>query len=224
MLMEHLPSAPFFIKDGGLRYVAANQAMADLCGAASGADMVGRCARDYFPDDIWPAFESLDRDVLQTARPVRDQLVRSANKDGSVAWILFTRWPIVTDAQAIGVAAIARNLSAPDKVGDTLGRLAPAIDFVQQNFTSPIEVGELARLVQLSVSQLDRDFVSLLGLSPLKYQKKLRIERAQQLLRDSELSVAEIAQACGYSDQSAFTRSFTSSLGRSPRAYRQSPG
>lgn len=146
-------------------------------------------------------------------------------KDGTAVWILFGRWPVTgADGQIAGVCAIARNLSAPDRRSSALSRLAPIIEHIQDNFAAPLDVAELARRAGVSISQLDRDFVSLLGLSPVKYQKKIRFERAQEMLLTTDLSVAEIAHACGYADQSIFTRNFHAAIGMSPRAYRQHHG
>lgn len=224
-LMNQLPSIPFFVKDKSLRFIRVNTAMLKLAGAQSPQEMLGRTSHDFFREESWRRYEAEDRRVLETGQAITDQLLRSVRRDGAATWILFGRWPVTgADGEIIGVCAIARNLTAPDRRSTSLGRVAPIIEHIQSNYAAPIDVADLARRAGISVSQLDRDFVSLLGLSPVKYQKKIRFERAQEMLLSTDLSIAEVAHACGYADQSIFTRNFHTAVGMSPRAYRQRHG
>ena len=76
-----------------------------------------------------------------------------------------------------------------------------------------------ARRAGVSVSQLERDFMALFGVPPRRYLAKVRLDAAlEMLLTDAPL--ADIAQACGYADQSAFGRRFQAALGMSPSRYR----
>jgi PAS domain S-box-containing protein len=219
--MNQLPSIPFCVKDRELRFIRVNTAMLKLAGAQSAQEMLGRTSRDFFREESWRRYEAEDRRVLETGQPITDQLLRSLRRDGTATWIMFGRWPVTgANGEIVGVCAIARNLSAPDRRSTSLGRVAPIIEHIQNNFAAPIDVAEFAKRAGISVSQLDRDFVSLFGLSPIKYQKKIRFERAQEMLLSTDLSVAEIAHACGYADQSIFTRNFRNAVGLSPRAYR----
>jgi AraC-like DNA-binding protein len=221
-LLDHLPRAPFFIKDSALRYVSANQSMLDLCGVLTHADFIGRTARDYFPEGMTSRYERMDRQVMRTRRPIRDQLDLSVRIRGAPVWLLFGRWPVIAARDnVIGVAAIARVLDAPDRRHPIYERLAVAIDYVHSNFRSALDVADLARRAGVSVSQLERDFINLFGLPPRRYLTKVRIETALDLLERSEDAIVGIAHACGYSDQSAFTRRFQASVGMSPSAYRR---
>lgn len=220
-LLDHLPSAPFFLKDSQLRYVRANRAMAELCGADGPGALLGRTARDFFPAEQWRHFEALDRKVLETGQPLRDQFVRAMSSRGPKFWLLFARWPIFEGEKVVGVAAIARNLTAPDRSSESLTRIAPALERLRRNWSAPVDVVTLAETAGVSVSQLDRDFSGLLGMSPTQYQKRIRHERACELLRTTSDSIAAVAQSCGYSDQGAFTRAFRNHLGLTPSAYRR---
>ena len=66
---------------------------------------------------------------------------------------------------------------------------------------------------------LERDFRRIFGMNLRDFLLRLRMERAVELL-DEGTGIAEIAYACGYSDHSAFTRSFRRMFGLSPSAYR----
>lgn len=220
-LLDDIPNAPFFVADSTLRFVRANTAMADLCGAASSAAMAGRKARDYFPHD-WRSWCEADRQALHGGQPVRDRVHRARRNDGEVVWTVFHRWPLPDAHGAVcGVVAIGQDLVTPERRKLLLDRLSPVVEYIQDNFAASIDVTALAARAGVSISQLDRDFINVLGLSPTKYQQKLRLEHAQDLLLDTTLSIAQIAGACGYSDQSSFTRAFGAAIGSTPRDYRR---
>lgn len=220
-LLDHLPRSPFFVKDLSLRYVGANAAMLELCGVRDRAQLIGRSARDFFPATVCARYETLDRQILKTRRAVTNQLDLSARKHGPPVWLLFTRWPVMSeDGDVAGIAAIARNLDAPDRRHPNYERLAKVVDLMQVQLHTPLEIANIARQARVSTSQLKRDFVNLFGVSPQRYLTKIRLEAALTMLR-TDASIAEIAQACGYTDQSAFTRRFKSVLGASPGEYRR---
>ncbi|MDP4803885.1 MAG: helix-turn-helix transcriptional regulator [Candidatus Nanopelagicales bacterium] len=81
-------------------------------------------------------------------------------------------------------------------------------------------VGELAAVAQLSTSQLERLCRRTLGMAPRGVLQRLRIENAVRLLATTTLTAGEIAAACGFYDQSSFTRQFRSVLGLTPGAFR----
>lgn len=221
-MLNQLPRAPFFVKDAALRYVCVNQAMLDLCGAATKSDMLGKTAREFFPENAWRRYEALDRQVMRTGRPVTDQLDLTVRMRGYPIWILFGRFPVTGDSgEVCGVAAIARNLGSSDRGHPDAARLAPVIEHMKTNLAAPLDVADLARRAAISVSQLERDFINLFGVSPRGFLTKVRFEAAFALLQNGD-AIADIAHACGYTDQSAFTRRFRATVGMSPTQYRRS--
>jgi AraC-like DNA-binding protein len=85
-----------------------------------------------------------------------------------------------------------------------------------------LRLADIAQECGLSASQFGRAFRRTVGESPHRWLNRQRIERAKALLRDSESSLADIALACGFCDQSHFTRSFTAWTGISPGQWRRS--
>lgn len=220
-LFDQLPQSPFFIKDQALRYVSANAAMLDLCGVKTKADIEGRTAADFFAEVARRRYETLDRQVMRTQRPALDQLDLCVRLRGGPVWLLFGRWPIANAARdSVGVVVIARRLETPDRRHPTYERLAHAVEHIKANFRAPLDIADLARRAGVSVSQLERDFIGLFGLPPRRYLTKVRLEAAVELL-ETDWPIVEIAHACGYSDQSAFTRRFTAAVGLSPSEYRR---
>jgi AraC-like DNA-binding protein len=81
-------------------------------------------------------------------------------------------------------------------------------------------VTELARRAGLSVYQFERRIRRIFRMTAGQLIRKARMEAALQRLREDDSSIAAIASACGYSDQSAFTRQFRRTVGCSPTEYR----
>lgn len=220
-LLNHVPQTLFFVKDSALRYVTANSAMLDLCGARSDADVIGKSARDFFPEVVWRRHEMQDRQVMRARRGSTDQLDLCFRLRGKPVWLLVKRMPILDANQDVtGIAAIARKLDDPDRRHPTYERLAYVIDYIHGNFRAPVDICTLAERCGISGSQLNRDFVSLFGLPPKRYLTKVRFEAALDLL-EAGGSIADVAHACGYTDQSAFARSFREHVGMSPSDYRR---
>ena len=80
---------------------------------------------------------------------------------------------------------------------------------------------ELAAECQLTLSSFIRAFKRTTGDSPHRWLQRQRVERAQQLMRDTDLRLADVAAACGFADQSHFTRVFQSFAGQSPGSWRR---
>ena len=220
-LLDHVPQTPFYIKDAALRFVSVNAAMVDLCGARSQAEVLGKSARGFFPEVVTHRHESQDRLAMRTRKACADQLDLCFRLRGKPVWLLIRRRPVIDTAnKTIGVAAIARKLDAPDRRHPTYERLAFVIDYIHGNFRSPMDICTLALRCGISASQLNRDFVSLLGLPPRRYLTKVRFEAALDLL-ESGASIVDVAHACGYADQSAFARSFRYNVGMAPSDYRR---
>lgn len=220
-LFDHLPRAPFFVKDASLCYVAANAAMLALCGVGSRGDLIGKTARDFFPSKLSERYETLDREVLASGRPIRERLDLSLRGGVRAEWLLFERWPVMVDGDVVGVAATSRSLEAPDRRHPTYERVALVATRIQREFNTRIRLADLAKEVCISPSQLKRDFVAVFGVAPQRYLQKARIDAALEQLRGGR-PIAEVAHACGYSDQSAFTRRFHEAVGITPREYRAS--
>jgi len=107
-----------------------------------------------------------------------------------------------------------------------LGGLTPfqerrAKELLTQNISGDVPLSELARECGLSLTSFSRAFRKSVGVPPHRWVIGRRIELAKTLLRDDPMSLAEIALACGFSDQSHFTRFFTATVGVSPGLWRR---
>jgi AraC family transcriptional regulator len=85
----------------------------------------------------------------------------------------------------------------------------------------PVSLSELARACKLSPGHFARAFRQTTGQPPHRWLMEQRIEKAKQLLVDTTLSLAQIAQTCGFADQSHFTRVFAQLVQSSPGQWRR---
>ena len=86
---------------------------------------------------------------------------------------------------------------------------------------APLSVRDLAHRRGASVDTLERAFRAELGETPGRFQRRLRLRRARDLLAHSDMSVGEVALACGYADRSAFSRAFRAAFGVHPKLARR---
>jgi AraC-like DNA-binding protein len=218
-LFEQLPDCPFFAKDSGRRYVAANTAMARLCGVRRPRDLYGLTADAIFPPALAAYYEALDRQVLAGGRPLANRLDLSGGP-GQPVWLLFTRTPVSDpEGRPVGVAAASRRLKPADRDRPTYHRIAKAVGLLESRPEARLGLDGLAAAAGVSKSQLERDFGKLFGMTPGAFLQQLRIERSLQLL-ETTMTIAQVAHACGYADHSAFTQRFRDTLGLTPSDYR----
>jgi len=98
--------------------------------------------------------------------------------------------------------------------------LLRAKDLIDARYRDPLAVPELARAAHLSPAHFSREFRRAFGDTPHQYLLTRRLERAAELLRNTDHSVAEICLEVGLSSIGSFTTSFGKAFGLSPTAYR----
>jgi AraC family transcriptional regulator len=97
-------------------------------------------------------------------------------------------------------------------------------DFIDAHLDAPLSLTDLANQMDMSLFHFARCFRASTGASPHQYVTRRRIERAQAMLKNPELSVADVAQRCGFSQQSHFGETFRRLLGSTPKQYRAALG
>nr|MBA3710378.1 helix-turn-helix transcriptional regulator [Planctomycetota bacterium] len=101
------------------------------------------------------------------------------------------------------------------------GPLAKAVRFLEDNLMESLEVARIAAAGGVSPSHLTTLFRTHYGCGPLKFQQRLRLALAGKLLRNSYLSVSEVAAACGYQDANYFSRLFRAHFAETPLHWRR---
>jgi AraC-like DNA-binding protein len=100
--------------------------------------------------------------------------------------------------------------------------LQRAKDTVDARYREPLDVSDLARAAHLSPAHFSREFTRTFGEPPHRYLLTRRMERAADLLRNTDRSVADICMSVGLQSVGSFTSSFTRHFGKTPTEYRAS--
>lgn len=100
-------------------------------------------------------------------------------------------------------------------------RMLRARDTIDRSFAAPLDVAALARVAHVSPAHFARQFRAVFGETPHRYLQRRRIERAMELLRDTERPVTEVCLDVGFASLGTFSRTFSAVVGEAPSAYRE---
>ena len=116
-----------------------------------------------------------------------------------------------------------QRLSVPARIGVRHPKLVNIIQTMEQNTEEPISPSELAKGVNMSTRQLERLFRRYLNRSPKRYYMELRLEKARNLLLQTDMSVINVALACGFTSPSHFSKCYRNHFQRTPYRERGTP-
>jgi AraC-like DNA-binding protein len=100
--------------------------------------------------------------------------------------------------------------------GSQSHQIARAIDWLKGNFARPLRIDDLAEQARMSTSTFHHHFRSMTALSPLQYQKQLRLQEARRLMLSERMDAATAAFQVGYESPSQFSREYSRLFGNSP--------
>jgi AraC family transcriptional regulator len=99
-------------------------------------------------------------------------------------------------------------------------KLNQALQYINAHLERDLKLGEIAEAVGMSQYYFLRLFKQSMGVTPYQYVLYLRVERAKPLLKQTKLTISDVAIECGFANQSHFTKLFRKMLGMTPKAYR----
>jgi AraC-like DNA-binding protein len=111
---------------------------------------------------------------------------------------------------------LGRHLRAIATLGEQSNRTAKAVAWLKANYEKPLRVEELASVAQMGVSTFHHHFRSLTAMSPLQYQKRLRLHVARERMFSQGLDAASAAFEVGYESASQFNREYSRFFGQPP--------
>lgn len=154
------------------------------------------------------------RDVEANAREIADELETGEAAAGFVArgalfrsLVHLARWNQTTAHSEV------QRTAAP--------RFADILRLIEERYAEPLTVPQLAARLFLSTGAFNILFRRETGVSPAAYLRRLRLDRAQTLLRESDCTVAQVAARSGFGDAAHFSRAFRAAFAISPRQYRE---
>ena len=179
--------------------------------------LVGELLADC-PDAVPPGLPARGVDVSPVEAPLLDavgrlvSLLDSPKTLGPLAPLVLRE---ITYRVLIGPqGARLRQITT---VGAPAQQIARAIRWLRDHFAEPLRGKSLARHAQMSLSGFHQHFKAITGLSPLQYQKQLRLQEARRLMLGDGLDAAEAAFRVGYESPSQFSREYRRLFGTPPR-------
>ncbi len=224
-LFELLVNAMFCMKDTNSVYVTVNAAFVRRAGKSSKRDVIGRRAVDLFRPELAERYEEQDRQVFSTGQSLRDRLELIRRYDGGLGWYITTKVPVSNREQPgelAGLVSISRDLQIPSEEQIGMESLMSVVELVSSELEGPLRVADLASAANCSVGQLERRMKRVFGLTPTQYVLRVRVDRAANLLTETDRSLVDIATAVGFYDQADFTRRFARLTNETPAQFRSS--
>ncbi len=221
-LFDRNPDVAFFIKDKAGQYVVVNDSLVTRHGLKRKSDALGKRPEDICRGEFGSLPTEQDAAVIRSGKPLLDYLELQWYRPGTAVWCLTSKLPLQDDnGNVVGLIGFSRDLRAPVATTEIpLGFATALADFERdpsQNF-SPAVLATRSGLSHARLARLTKKFFSL---TPSQLLAKTRVTVASRLLSETSLTILEIAQRCGYTDQSAFTRGFQKLTRVAPTEYRR---
>lgn len=118
-------------------------------------------------------------------------------------------WRLITGEQG----ALVRQIGLADS---QLTHISRAIRWIRDHHTETLRIEDLARLAGMSASPFHRHFRAVTALTPIQFQKRIRLQEARLMLLSSAADVADVGFAVGYDSASQFSREYRRAFGRPP--------
>jgi AraC-like DNA-binding protein len=156
----------------------------------------------YIGEASEPIVDAANRLLQLMAQPVDAELLAPLTIDEILIRLL--RGPLGARVAQIGHAE------------SSLQKMAKAVSWLRAHYDQPVNVEELAALVNMSISSFHRQFKSVTSMSPLHYQKALRLQEARRLMLTARLDAGSAGRRVGYVSASQFSREYARFFGAAP--------
>jgi PAS domain S-box-containing protein len=221
-LFDPLNDVAFFVKDNEGRYVAVNHTMVRRCGLRKKGDLIGKRALDVFPRPLAQTYTAQDQQVIRSGLPIKTHLELHVYPTRDRGWCLTNKTPLRdVGGRIIGLMGTSQDLGLPDDQHPVYRKVADIATHIREHYFEDICVTDLVEEAGLSLSRVERMFRRVFHCSPRQFLLAARLNAAMTLIETRRsTSIGRIADKCGYSDHSAFSRQFKAHTGMSPIEYR----
>ncbi|MDR1634560.1 MAG: AraC family transcriptional regulator [Bifidobacteriaceae bacterium] len=219
---DHVRGVHFFVKDRTGAILFASLGLAQLYGFKSEDDFIGRTDFDVLPVGLAAKFKRDDDAVLSSGRPMVGIVELFLSTEGIPDWFLTNKFPLWSrSGQVVGLmGTIQEHRAAAESARPPRG-IDVAVARLRADPGEDLSVDELAQLCRMSIRQFQTKFKAAYGLPPSQFKVRVRVMKACELLRDTDLPVCAVAEEVGFYDQSALAHHFRSVIGYSPLQYRK---
>ncbi len=170
-----------------------------------------------FPQGVPPAQERravyiapMDADIVNASVRLIECLARPGDAE--------LLGPLIVDEILIRLlrSPIGVRVAQMGFAESSVQRIARAISWLRANYSQPMKVKDLAKLVDMSASSFHEHFKSVTSMSPLHYQKVLRLQEARRLMLSAMMDAGTASQQVGYLSASQFSREYSRFFGSAP--------
>lgn len=223
-LYDLLPDILFWIKGKDSEIIYANKVFLEHVGVQHLEQVVGKNDYAFAPKHLAYQFINDDIKVMKGSN-VTNRMELNIGAETEIAWYATTKRCLFDAEQnVIGTYGISRHLTKTSKTVSYMVELEVPIAFISKNYSSNINIEDLAKLSHLSISALERRFKKHLGKTPKQFINEFRLEKARMLLVETELPVAQIAYQVGFNEPSYFSKMFKQVFNLLPSELRASGG
>jgi AraC-like DNA-binding protein len=228
-LFDFLEDVVVWVKDRQHRYCWVNRAFLLNYEASrpaqseprSVSEIVGKTDYDLSPPFLADQFRLDDESTLAGNRIV-NRLELVSQPDGQARWNITNKIPLFDNTGAvIRTAGMTRPLKESNLQGASEPEFARVLEHIRDHYSTVLTNRHLAQVAHMSLRAFERKFLACFHLTPQHYLKRLRLQMASRALVYTAQSLVEVAQNCGFSDQSHFSREYRKHFGRTPRDYRE---
>jgi AraC-like DNA-binding protein len=180
-------------------------------------ERVGAIAAKVFPNGVPRPSESGAVAIGTADAPIVDAAVRLLQSMAQPADAELLA-PLAIDEILIRLlrGPLGPRIAQIGQAESSLQRVARAVSWLRAHYDQPVNVEELARLVNASVSSFHRQFKATTSMSPLQYQKALRLQEARRLMLMTMLDAGTASRRVGYVSASQFSREYARFFGKAP--------
>ena len=223
VLFENLLDVYFYVKDIDGYWISCNSASLELLNLTKVTEVIGTKEEDFFPKEIAESIYLDDQKILNHGQSVLNRIELITNNYGELIWVNTNKLPIFSEnGKVIGIVGVTRPILEQKALPKKYELFSATVDYIRTNLTNTIAISDLARVANLSESQLRRKFQQEFGLSPQAFIQRARLQAAAHILRTETNTISQVALLSGFSDQSYFTRQFKKFFGKTPKSYSQS--
>ncbi|EZP39782.1 AraC family transcriptional regulator [Janthinobacterium sp. LS2A] len=182
--------------------------VAALLDSESGSDNVAQ-------QKILPATRGISvSDVSAELLDAMLRLVRLLDKPGEIATLApLIRRELTYRLLNGPVGARLRHMALASSQSHQVGQ---AIDWIKHNYCEPLRIEHLAGMANMSMSSLHHHFKAITAMTPMQYQKLLRLQEARRLMLVEQIDAGTAGYRVGYASESQFSREYSRQFGRAP--------
>ena len=219
-VFDQISDFVFFVKNLRGEYICTNTTLAERCGAKNKDELLGKTPKDLFPAELAASYIEQDRRVLK-GDCIRDKLELHFYPKGRKGWCLTYKAPITDQGRITGMIGISRDLKLSRDRTEHFADIDQIVAYIHEHYQERLSLSTLVKVGGITRNEMTRQVKRVFHLTVSQLIMKVRVENATRLLRSTTMPIGDIANACGFYDQSSFTRYFKMAAGISPAKYRK---